>query len=63
MSANASINANRDYLQIARAILRDAAEIDEREDERYGDARGDECQKSCARARVVDGRCARPRSA
>ena len=42
MSANASMNANRDYVQIARAILREAAEIDQREDEIYGDARGDE---------------------
>ncbi len=42
MSANASMNANRDYLQIARVILREAGEIDEREDELYGDARGDE---------------------
>jgi len=42
MSANASMNANRDFRQIARAILREAAEIDEREDELYGQARGDE---------------------
>jgi transposase len=42
MSANTSMNANRDYLRIARAILREAAEIDAREDELYGDARGDE---------------------
>ena len=42
MSANASMNANRDFGQIARAILREAGEIDEREDELYGDARGDE---------------------
>jgi transposase len=42
MSANASLNANRDFGQIARAILREAAEIDQREDELYGDARGDE---------------------
>src|SRR3954447_11511209 len=42
MSANASMNANRDFGQIARAILREAAEIDRREDELYGDARGDE---------------------
>src|SRR3954471_8855558 len=42
MSANASMNANRDYLQIARAILREAAEVDQREDELYGEARGDE---------------------
>src|SRR3954464_10914568 len=42
MSANASMNANRDFGQIARAILREAAEIDQREDELCGDARGDE---------------------
>jgi hypothetical protein len=42
MSANASINANRDFGQIAREILAEAAEIDRREDELYGDARGDE---------------------
>jgi transposase len=35
MSANASMNANRDYTQIARAVLREAAESDEREDELY----------------------------
>src|SRR3954452_5394254 len=38
----ASMNANRDYTQIARAILREAAEIDEREDELYGPDRGDD---------------------
>src|SRR4051795_13600837 len=42
MSANASMNANRDFGQIARAILREAGAIDRREDELYGDARGDE---------------------
>jgi hypothetical protein len=42
MSANASMNADRDFVQIARAILPEAAVIDEREDEVYGDARGDE---------------------
>jgi transposase len=42
MSANASMNANRDFAQIARAILREAAEIDEHEDELYGPDRGDE---------------------
>src|SRR3954471_8957333 len=42
MSANASVNANREFGQIARAILREAGEIDEREDELYGEARGDE---------------------
>jgi hypothetical protein len=53
MSANASMNANREYLQIARAILREAAEIDEREDELYGDARGDELPE---RLRTREGR-------
>jgi transposase len=42
MSANASINANRDFGQIAREILEEAAEIDRREDELYGAERGDE---------------------
>src|SRR4051812_15710123 len=42
MSANASINANRDFGQIAREILEEAAETDRREDELYGQRRGDE---------------------
>jgi hypothetical protein len=42
MSANASMNANRDFGQIAREILEGAAEIDRREDELYGRERGDE---------------------
>ncbi len=42
MSANASVNANRDFGQIAREILEDAAETDRREDELYGRERGDE---------------------
>jgi len=42
MSANASMNANRDFGQLAREILDEAAEIDRREDELYGRERGDE---------------------
>jgi transposase len=42
MAANASTNANRDFGQIAREILAEAAEIDRREDELYGSERGDE---------------------
>jgi hypothetical protein len=42
MSANAAINSNRDFGQIAREILQEAAETDRREDERYGRERGDE---------------------
>ncbi len=62
-SANASMNANRDFGQIARAILREAAEIDRREDELYGDARGDEFPDQLRTARAAARRCARPRSA
>ena len=42
MAANASTDANRDFGQIAREILAEAAAIDAREDELYGDQRGDE---------------------
>src|SRR5215218_9330079 len=42
MAANASSDANRDFGQIAREILAEAAEIDRREDELYGSERGDE---------------------
>jgi hypothetical protein len=40
--ANASQHANRDYEQIAREILEEAAETERLEDERFGDRRGDE---------------------
>jgi transposase len=42
VGANASRAANLSYEQIAREILAEAAEVDRREDELYGDARGDE---------------------
>jgi hypothetical protein len=42
MAANASSDANRDFGPVAREILAEAAEIDRREDELYGDQRGDE---------------------
>jgi hypothetical protein len=42
VGANASRAANRGYEQIAREMLAEAAEIDRREDEFYGEARGDE---------------------
>jgi len=42
LHANASHHANRDYEQIAREILEQAAEIDDIEDEHYGERRGDE---------------------
>jgi transposase len=40
--ANAARTASRSYEQIAREILAEAAETDRREDELYGEARGDE---------------------
>src|SRR5919109_1719167 len=40
--ANASERATRSYEEIAREILEDAAAVDAEEDERLGDARGDE---------------------
>jgi hypothetical protein len=40
--ANASRHSNRDYEQIAREILVEADAVDRAEDERYGEARGDE---------------------
>src|SRR5215213_6601210 len=53
ISANASINANRDFGQIAREILAEAAEIDAREDALYGAERGDELP---AQLRTREGR-------
>src|ERR671935_3230542 len=40
--ANAAPQATRDYEQISREILEDAAAVDDEEDARFGDARGDE---------------------
>ncbi len=40
--ANASQHAARDYEQIAKEILEEADAVDREEDERYGEARGDE---------------------
>ena len=40
--ANASHHCNLDYEQLAREILKEAEALDAAEDERYGDARGDE---------------------
>jgi hypothetical protein len=42
LHANASRDSNVDYDQIAREILAEAIATDEAEDERYGQARGDE---------------------
>jgi transposase len=53
MAADASSDANRDFGQIAREILAEAAEIDAREDEVYGSERGDELPE---RLRTREGR-------
>jgi hypothetical protein len=42
VAANAAPQATRDYEQIAREILAEADAVDAEEDERFGDARGDE---------------------
>jgi transposase len=42
VAANAAVQATRDYAQIAREILAEADAVDAEEDERFGDARGDE---------------------
>jgi transposase len=48
--ANASPQATRDYEQIAREILEEADAVDATEDERFGDARGDELPPELATA-------------
>jgi transposase len=58
--ANASRTANRGYERIAREILAEAAETDRREDELYGEARGDELPE---RLRTSAGRRAALRQA
>src|SRR5687768_6045003 len=60
VAANASREANRSYEQIVREILAEAAETDRREDEFYGEARGDELPE---RLRTSEGRKAALREA
>ena len=60
VAANASREANRSYEQIDRDILAEAAETDRREDELYGEARGDELPQ---RLRTSEGRKAALREA
>jgi transposase len=60
IQANASREANRSYERIAREILAEAAETDRREDELYGEARGDELPE---RLRTSEGRRAALREA
>ena len=53
IKANASMDANRSYREIVTQILREAEETDRREDELYGDARGDELPEQL---RTAEGR-------
>lgn len=62
-SGNAAINANRDFGQLAREILREAGETDVREDELYGASAATSCLSICAPARADARRCAKPRNA
>jgi len=53
IKANASMDRNRDYRQIALEILREAEEVDRQEDLLYGDSRGDELPEQL---RTAEGR-------
>ncbi len=53
IKANASMDQNRDYRQVVTEILREAEEVDRREDEQFGDRRGDELPEQL---RTPDGR-------
>ena len=50
LQANASRNENLDYEQLAREIVEEAKAVDAAEDERYGEARGDELPEEFATA-------------
>jgi transposase len=50
VAANAAPQATRDYEQIAREILAEADAVDAEEDERFGEARGDELPPELATA-------------
>src|SRR6201997_48735 len=53
IKANASMDQNRSYRELVTEILREAEEIDRREDELYGEARGDELPEQL---RTAEGR-------
>src|SRR5438270_3150400 len=53
IKANASMDQNRSYSGVVREILREAEETDRREDELYGEARGDELPEQL---RTAEGR-------
>ena len=51
IKANASMDQNRSYSGLVKDILREAEETDRREDELYGDDRGDELPEAAAQPR------------
>jgi len=53
IKANASMDQNRSYRDLVTEILREAEETDRREDELYGDSRGDELPEQL---RTAEGR-------
>src|ERR1700683_2739552 len=53
IKANASMDQNRSYRELVGQILREADEVDRREDELYGQARGDELPEQL---RTAEGR-------
>jgi transposase len=53
LKANASMDQNRSYRELVGQILREADEVDRREDELYGQARGDELPEQL---RTAEGR-------
>lgn len=53
LKANASMDQNRSYRELVTEILREAEETDRREDELYGDSRGDELPEPL---RIPEGR-------
>jgi hypothetical protein len=53
VKANASMDQNRSYSGLVREILREAEETDRREDELYGEKRGDELPEQL---RTAEGR-------
>jgi transposase len=51
LAGNASPDANREFVQIAREVLAEAKATDEAEGQLYGEARGMSCPSSCVRQR------------
>ena len=60
IKANASMDQNRSYAGVVREILREAEETDRREDELYGDARGDELPEQLRTATAASKRSRTP---